>query len=261
MGLQEMYRVNKSLQGFEVASKKYTVKLAESREEVEKALRLRFDVFNIELGEGLQESYINQMDEDEFDMQCHHLLVIHNDSEEVVGTYRMQDNDMAEAGNGFYTMAEFDVSQFPEEIIHDAVELGRACIHRDHRNGRVLFLLWRGLAKYLVMSKKNHLFGCCSLTSQDPNIGLQTFIHLQKNGYMHPDFILPVSEEYECLSLADEDYAEEDISIPQLFRLYLEQKCKVCSPPALDRTFKTIDFLILLNINDLSEHQRTLFFH
>ncbi|MEO1023600.1 MAG: GNAT family N-acetyltransferase, partial [Bacteroidota bacterium] len=108
------------MDGFKIKSHKYTVRLAESREEVEAALRLRFSVFNLELGEGLKESYLNQMDEDKYDAQCHHLLVIHNKTEEVIGTYRMQDNDHAEKGEGFYTQEEFDVSRFGDEVLSNA---------------------------------------------------------------------------------------------------------------------------------------------
>lgn len=244
----------------EITSKKYSVKLAESREEVEQALKLRFDVFNIELGEGLEESFQNQMDEDEFDKQCHHLIVIENDSNEVIGTYRMQTSEMAFAGIGFYTNDEFDLNEFPKDVISNAVELGRACIHMDHRNGRVLFLLWRGLAKYLVVTQKRYLFGCCSLTSQDPNEGLIAYNYIKKQGIIHPDFQLTVQDKFECLALADSSITEDEIRLPHLFRLYIDQKAKVCSPPALDRTFSTIDFLILLDIEDISEQSRTLFF-
>jgi putative hemolysin len=243
-----------------ISSRKYTVKLASCREQIEEALRLRFDVFNIELGEGLDHSYQSQMDEDEFDQQFHHLLVIDNESGKVIGTYRMQTSEMAERGHGFYTQSEFDISMFPEKVLNNAVELGRACIHRDHRNGRVLFLLWRGLAEYTQLTGKKYLFGCCSLTSQDPIEGLQAYRMLQDGGYLHPEYSIKVQPEYVCEVLADHDYKVADISIPQLFRLYLEQNSKVCSLPALDRKFKTIDFLILLDVNDLPEQSRALFF-
>lgn len=238
---------------------KYSVKLAQNRAEIEAALRLRFDVFNIELGEGLESSFRKEMDEDEYDAQCHHLLVIENSSKEVIGTYRMQDNRMAMGGNGFYTQAEFDLSGFSDEVLDNVVELGRACIHRDHRSGRVLYLLWRGLAKYLQLSKKRFLFGCCSITSQNPAEGKAVYEFLTNNGKLHPKYNLSVQSEFECLSLADAHSFEEKVKIPQLFRLYLDVGTLVCSPPALDSTFKTIDFLILLDKESLSEQSKSLF--
>jgi putative hemolysin len=238
---------------------KYSVKIASNRDEVEQALRLRFDVFNIELGEGLEESYQTFMDEDGYDAQCHHLLVIENDSQEVIGTYRMQDNKMAAAGNGFYTANEFDINAFPKDIMDDVVELGRACIHRDHRSGRVLFLLWRGLAMYLKLSGNRYLFGCCSITSQNPAEGMAFHHYLSNEGFTHDSIMVSVQEEYECLSIANEFKFDEEVKLPQLFKLYMDIGTKVCSPPAIDRTFKTIGFLILLDKESLSEQSKALF--
>lgn len=238
---------------------KYCVKIATRREEVEKALKLRFDVFNIELGEGLEESYETHMDEDEFDAQCHHLIVQLIETDEVIGTYRMQDNLMASSGHGFYTAQEFDISSFPDDVLENVVELGRACIHRDHRNGRVLFLLWRGLAKYLQLSGKRYLFGCCSITSQDASEGRAYFEYLRSNNYMHPTINADVQHEFECLNVDPLVQYNGEVKLPQLFRLYMDLGTMVCSPPALDKKFKTIDFLILLDKEALSEQSKALF--
>ena len=238
---------------------KYSVKIAKTRKEIEKALRLRFDVFNIELGEGLESSFEFQMDEDKFDAQCHHLIVVENSSNKVIGTYRMQDNLMAERGHGFYTQAEFDVTHFPEHVLHNVVELGRACIDIDHRSGRVLYLLWRGLAKYLELSGKRYLFGCCSITSRNPAEGKEVNKYLLKNSHTHPEYSIPVQVEFECLKYADGSKYPDEVKLPKLFRMYLDIGTLVCSEPALDKHFKTIDFLILLDKESLSEHSKALF--
>ncbi len=243
---------------FEITSHKYTARLARNREEIEAALRLRFYVFNIELGEGLDESYKTRMDEDQYDEYCDHLIVIENETKEVVGTYRMQDNDQAEKGHGFYTENEYRISAFPDYVLSDAFELGRACIDIEHRNGRVLYLLWRGLARYMLQSGKRYLFGCCSITSQNPDEGVACYEHLKESGHMHPEFFIGVTPEFECISKSEGNF-EGVIKLPQLFRMYLDLGCKVCSPPALDQTFKTIDFLILLDIEGISEDTKALF--
>ncbi len=242
-----------------IESGKYTVRLASNRQEIEEALRLRFYVFNIELGEGLQESYKSEMDEDIYDKYCDHLIVIETKSSKIVGTYRLQDSESAASGEGFYTMNEFDISEFPEFILNDAFELGRACIDRDHRNGRVLYLLWRGLAKYMLATNKRYLFGCCSITSQDKSEGQAFYKHLRENGFMHPDYLVAVKPDFDCFT---DNHSKFNgvIKLPQLFRLYLDVGCKVCSPPALDTQFKTIDFLILLDLEAISEQTRALFF-
>lgn len=245
--------------GLLIPGHKYSVKIAESRSEIEKALKLRFDVFNIELGEGLESSLNTQMDEDEYDAQCHHLIVVEKSSGNVIGTYRMQDNTMAVSGNGFYTQSEFDLTKFPTDVLNNVVELGRACIHLDHRSGRVLYLLWRGLAKYLELSNKRYLFGCCSITSQNAAEGKAVNDFLANQGSMHPEYSIPVQPEFECLKFSKEFEFTKEVKIPQLFRLYLDVGVKVCGGPALDTAFKTIDYLILLDKETLSEQSKALF--
>ena len=72
--------------------------------------------------------------------------------------------------------------------------------------------------------------------------------------------MIPVQPEFECLSKVSGITYEQDIKLPQLFRLYIDVGAKICSPPALDKAFKTIDFLVLLDIDELTEQTRTLFF-
>ena len=156
------------------------------------------------------------------------------------------------------SILQIDISSLPDFILSDAFELGRACIDREHRNGRVLFLLWRGLAKYMILSEKRFLFGCCSITSQNPAEGLAYFKHLEENGFMHSEYLVAVEKDFLCTPEVDQDFTGE-VKLPQLFRLYLDVGCKVCSRPALDTQFKTIDFLILLDLETISEQTRTLF--
>ena len=237
---------------------KYTIRLAKNWQEIEQALKLRFEIFNLELGEGLPQSYQNMMDKDEFDHQFHHLLVIDNSTNCVVGTYRLQDGEMAKKGNGFYTASEFTIDQFPSDVLGNGIELGRACIHKDHRNGRVLFLLWKGIAKYLELTGKRYLFGCCSLTSQSTVEAWQVFNYLSQSGHLHDSINIPVVSSYQCKGRIVANQSE--IELPNLFELYLQIGAKVCSSPAIDKTFKSIDFLILLDSETINPETKNLFF-
>jgi len=238
---------------------RYEVRFVQNAEELDAVLKLRFNVFNLELGEGLETSYLTQRDQDEFDRSCHHLIVADRKSGEVIGTYRMQTNDMA-AANGFYSAGEFDLTRLPDEVIKNSAEVGRACIAAAHRNGRVLFLLWRGLAVYMMLMRKRYLFGCCSLTSQNPAEGRQVMDYLRVNGHVHPE--LQVLPQPHCLCYPDDFTAPENlrVKIPRLFRIYLEYGAKVCGPPAIDRQFKTIDYLVMLDIATLDQRTFRMFF-
>ena len=118
----------------------YRLRLASSTEDLRAAQTLRFLVFNLELNEGLESSFSTLRDEDPFDAICDHLLVENKDTGEVVGTYRLQTGRVAAKNRGFYSEQEFDFTPF-HPIQDQIVELGRACVHVDHRSLPVIGLL------------------------------------------------------------------------------------------------------------------------
>jgi len=88
----------------------YAVRLARTKPEVAAAQALRFEVFNMELNEGLAESFATGLDADPFDEVCDHLLVENVLDGSIVGTYRLQTGSMAAAHRGYYSEQEFDFS-------------------------------------------------------------------------------------------------------------------------------------------------------
>ncbi len=237
---------------------KYEIRFARTTEELDQILRLRYVVFNQELGEGLEESRHTGRDDDGLDWRFHHLLIRERRAGTVVGTYRMQTAEMAGALGGFYSAGEFDLQVMPPDLMAQSVEIGRACVEKHHRNGRVLHLLWRGLATYLLWNDKRFLFGCCSLTSQDQALGVSTHRYLEQRGYLHPSVSIPPLEEARCVS--EPDTRQPEAHIPALFQSYLNLGAKVCGPPAIDRLFKTIDFLVMLDVESLDARVLRSFF-
>lgn len=259
MQAQESFVQPANIPPVEIVEGRYVVRFARTREEIDAALKLRFEVFNLELGEGLAASFATGRDRDEFDAICHHLLVLNTDENKVVGTYRCQTGEMA-AAKGFYSAGEFDLSQLPADVLLDAVELGRACVSQAHRNTQVLFLLWRGLAAYAAYSRKRYLFGCCSLTSQDESEGQRAFEFLEQSGHLHPTLGVQPRAGLECCRDDLSRHQAAEVKIPKLFRTYLRFGARVCGPPAIDRLFKTIDFLVLFDVEEMAEQWRRAFF-
>ena len=243
-----------------IRSGPYRLTFARSLEDLRALQRLRFGVFNLELGEGLASSFESGLDEDDLDGVMHHILISDRRTGKVVGTYRMQTAAMAAANSGFYTAREFDFAGFPMQVIDDAVEVGRACIAKDHRSRRVLHLLWRGLAVYLTWTGKHHLFGCCSLTSQDGRVGKAAHAFLVERGHLHPHARAWPLPGFECGLHDHGDAPGEPVDIPPLFQSYLNLGAKICGPPAIDREFQTIDFLVVLDVRGLERHVYRNFF-
>lgn len=249
------------LQQHIISNNKYTVRFAQSLDDMKAAQRLRYNVFNLELGEGLEISRNDRLDADKYDEQCHHLLVIQKEDNRIIGTYRMQTYEMAQYKEGFYTAEEFNLDAIPNTVLNHSVEVGRACIASEHRNGRVLFLLWRGIAQYMMHAKCRYLFGCCSLTSQSALEAWSVMQYLRANDYLHDVFRVSTTAKYRCDEMSTNGTPDTQKPLPQLFRLYMDLGAKVCSPPAIDRDFKTIDYLVLLDIDKLDERTRMLFFN
>lgn len=255
----------------------YRLRLAETPEDCEAACRLRFRVFNIELGEGLESSYETGLDTDRFDAVCEHLLVEDKLSRRVVGTYRMQSGETAARHQGYYSEQEFNLAPY-EPLRPGILELGRASIDREHRTPEVLMLLWRGIAQYATDMGLRYLLGCSSLNSNDPAEGWQMYRQLE-NFRVSPEFETAPTAAYACpkeqqdahaqppfcqtdRSLPDEVSpvpAATAVKVPKLLRTYLAIGARIAAPPAWDREFRTIDFLTLLDLKLLSAPARNRF--
>ncbi len=237
------------------ASAQYATRLARSAEEIRAAQSLRYEVFNLELNEGLAESHATGLDADPFDAVCDHLLVEHLPSGSIVGTYRLQTGTSAAKNLGYYSAQEFDFSPF-EPMRNEIVELGRACVHKQHRNLVVLGLLWKGIADYAKERGARYLIGCSSLTSQNPAEGASAYSELCRKNLADLPWRTKPLPAYECDL---EAVTEEKAQIPKLLRAYLAVGAKICGPPALDRQFGTIDFLTFIDFAALSPAARERF--
>ncbi len=230
----------------------YRVRLAMDDEDRRCLYRLRFLVFNLELNEGLDVSYFDGMDRDQFDAVCDHLMVEHRESGRIVGTYRLQTGDIAARNFGYYSAQEFDFTPY-ERLRSEVVECGRACIHREFRSFEVLNLLWRGIALYAVSRGARYLIGCSSVTSQDAGLGSAMYYRLRD--YLAAPELQTLPTEAYTFPLESEPLDEPQP--PKLLRAYLTVGAKICGPPALDREFKTIDFLTLLDLENMAPSART----
>jgi putative hemolysin len=234
----------------------FRVGMAQTLEDVIECQRLRYQVFNCELGEGLDSSARTGLDRDRFDFICDHLMVHEAATGRLAGTYRMQSGYRAKGNLGYYGEEFFDFSPF-ESLRAEVLELGRACVHEDYRNTNVLHMLWRGIARYAESCGARYLIGCSSLASQDEDQGLALYESLKEEYLVEPALRTHPVEERQCKSKGSGIAPPRP---PRLFRAYLEISARVCGPPAIDREFKTIDFLTLVDLRKLPDRVRMRFF-
>ncbi len=231
----------------EVSRSNYRLRLATCESDVRSAQLLRFVVFNLELSEGLEQSYATCLDADAFDAVCDHLIVEDLRTNTVIGTYRLQTGRKAAECLGYYSAQEFDFKPF-EPLRDQMVELGRACVHADHRNLTVLSLLWKGIAAYLTGRNCRYMVGCSSLTSQDAAEGVAAYEQLKPCLVQEQWRTVPLPA-FACTGAVRPGFS---VKIPKLLTAYMALGAKICGPPALDREFKTIDFLTFLDLYSLS---------
>ena len=219
----------------------------------------RFAVFQRELKAGSKVSRTLEKDQDQYDDYCHHLILIDQPANKIVGTYRMQTYEIASQYQGFYSDQEFDLSSIPQSVIHHAVEIGRACILKEYRNWRTFLLLWHGIARYLAYHQKHYLFGCSSLMSQDVAQGYALMDYFRQYDLLHKEFRVYPKKAYQCVlpdaadSAVDIAIKLQKLALPKLLQLYLKFGARICSDPALDQAFGSIDFFTLFNIKQIQQ--------
>ncbi len=244
----------------EVSDNRYSAKLVETPEEFEAVLRLRFDVFKRELSDNKGFDETVGIDFDEYDLHCEHLIVRNVKTGEAVGTYRLNTIEGAKNAKGFYAYNEFSIEDFPAEMLENSIELGRACIAKEHRNSRVLFMLWKGLAGYLTATKKRYLFGCCSIFTQNFEVAANVQHHLKLNGHVSEKVRVAPRKDRICIPTDFIPDDNADVDIPALVNIYLRIGAKICGAPAIDREFKTVDFFVIFDLETINRKYLKMFF-
>ena len=234
------------------------VSWARHQDEVRAAQRLRFDVFATEMGARLN-TPISGHDIDLFDNYCEHLLVRDRETQQVIGTYRVLTPVQAKRVGSTYSDTEFDLVRL-RGLRERMVELGRSCVHPDHRHGGVIMALWGALAEFMQRNQLDTMIGCASVPMLHNGIvggDIAASIWRQVQAthmapieyHVRPRLALPL----ECLN------SSLDVEPPALIKGYLRLGAKVLGAPAWDPDFNSADLPMLMRIADLPARYRKHF--
>lgn len=227
-------------------------------DEVRQAQKLRYDVFATEMGARLK-SPIAGHDIDIFDDYCEHLLVRDAQTREVIGTYRVLTPAQAQRVGSTYSDTEFDLTRL-RSLRSRMVELGRSCVHAQHRHGGVILALWGALADFMVRNQLDTMVGCAS-------------IPMVRNGVVCGDAAASIWRQLRQTHLAAIEYQvlprlplpvdrlddSLDIEPPALIRGYLRLGARVLGAPAWDPDFNSADLPMMMRIGDLPARYRKHF--
>ena len=229
---------------------RYTLLLSTDPTLIDDAQRLRHEVFTSEPGFDLVGG-ADGRDSDRFDEYCDHLLVREDHSGELVGCYRMLPPPGAIAAGGLYSATEFDVAEL-DSLRPSLVEMGRAVVREDHRNGGVVLLMWAGILAYLDRSGYDYVTGCVSVPVQGtpeetPGSHISAVRDFVRKRHASPFTVHPHRPVVLDGKGLDDIEPPARTTLPPLMRGYLRLGAEVCGDPAHDPDFGVGDFPALLD--------------
>ncbi len=226
------------------------VSWARHQDEVRQAQRLRHQVFAGEMGARLS-GPVPGHDIDLFDDYCEHLLVRDRESDAVIGTYRVLTPEQAARVGSFYADLEFDLTRL-RGLRSRMVELGRSCVHPDHRQGGVILALWGALAQFMQRNGLEIMIGCASIPMLHQGAvnarAAAGIWHQLRHRHLAPldCQVLP------RLALPVQEFDEgPGLEPPALIKGYLRLGAKLLGPPAWDPDFNTADLPMMMRTQDL----------
>lgn len=227
------------------------VRWARHLDEVRAAQRLRYRVFADEMGARLS-SPLPGHDIDLFDDYCEHLLVCKAQDGEVIGTYRVLTPAQARRVGGTYSDTEFDLTRL-RQVRERLVELGRSCVHPEHRQGGVILALWSALGSFMQRNRLDVMIGCASIPMhQDGRLAASLWRQVRERHLapidwrVRPRLPLPVDRLDDSLQ----------VEAPPLIKGYLRLGAQVLGPPAWDPDFNTADLPMLMRLAELPPRYR-----
>lgn len=238
-----------------LVSGKVEIRLAETREEIEAAQRLRWQVFYEEMkATPGPEAAAVQRDFDRYDDFCDHLLVL--EEGRVVGTYRLIRRSVADQHGGHYSAAEFNIKPllaYQGEIL----EVGRSCVAPSHRTRGTMQMLWQGIAAYVFHYNITLLFGCASLPGTDPAALALPLSYLHYH-HLAPPALCARALPDRYVDMRRMDPAEIKpregfVSLPPLIKGYLRLGGFVGEGAVIDHEFGTIDVCMIVARETITE--------
>jgi putative hemolysin len=245
------------------------VRLARTWQEIKLAQRLRYEVFFEE--RSARPTYLAQFrrrDEDAYDALCDHLLLVDLDKStprrrgnsgtpEVVGTYRILRQEIAERGPGFYSAREYDIAPLLQSRSPDYrfMELGRSCVRERYRGKRAVELLWHGLWTYVRENRIDVMIGCASFGGVDAHAHAMALSFLHHHALAPPEWRCRAHEPlYVPMNLIPKSSLDAKAALkamPPLIKGYLRLGAFVGDGAVIDEQFGTTDVLIILPVEEI----------
>jgi putative hemolysin len=246
----------------------YALRIAETAEDLTAAQRLRYEVFVAELGgDGPLVDHAARLERDAFDPFFDHLVLVdlRRDPaglDHVIGAYRVLPGDRRAAAGQFYSEGEYDLGPLLASG-RRLLELGRSCVHADHRGGAAMFHLWNGLAEYVLDRGIEVLFGAASFHGTDVAALAQPLAWLHHHHLAPPAMRVSARPPHrQRMDLIPADRLDRRAALaatPALIKAYLRLGGFVGDGAFLDHAFNTTDVCLVMDTGQMSARHREFY--
>jgi len=228
------------MKNWEFKKGKYKISFLKDKSELEEIQQLRYKVYREEFNTDFFD--IAGTDADKYDHTYSHLIVRKTDTNEMVGTYRVGFID-----EDSYFGKHYEVGEDVKKIFPEAVEVGRLAIDPKHRNGIVMFMLFKGVGYFIESNNKRYFIGAGSIPIPE--------------GQTYEEFVKISDEVVEKINeTSDKRLSEEQMEIiPSIMRTYIKMGTKILKYPHHDPEFNCIDYPVFMDLSTMGSKYTNLF--
>lgn len=240
------------------------VRLTTNEKDIRAAQALRYKIFVEEMGATLSPSAMAlELDFDAYDKYCEHFILVDTSivgdiNEQIIGTYRILSQRVADQHDGFYSQNEFDINALTKRHSDKRfVELGRSCVLKEYRTRRSVELLWQGIWAFAGQHEIDVMFGCASFFGGVPAAHAHALSFLYHYAKTSDEWNVTANPAiaHEIDLMPKEAIVTKKVfaALPPLIKGYLRLGASFAPQAVIDKDFNTTDVLVMLPVSQISE--------
>ncbi len=230
---------------------KYSIKLTQSPEEVERAQRFRGRMFRS-----------GQIDRDALDTQAVH-AIIREENGAIVCVFRML-TAQGEAIEKCYSAQFYNLENIKARGLK-ALEIGRFCIDPEYQDHDIVRLAWAEITNYVLENEIDILFGCSSFHGADAERHMDA-LSLLTEKHLAPKSTMPLVKKVGDVFCFSDSIAKRpfnrraaQLSMPPLLRSYLLMGGWVSDHAVVDRDLDTVHVFTGVEVNKIPANRLKIF--
>ena len=230
---------------------RYRARFASSQIDVLAAQSLRYQCFNL--------SNKDELDVDDFDALCQHVLIENLETEKLICCYRILKFDTGKNISSSYSSQFYDLKVI-ENFTEPMIEVGRFCIDPDVNDPSVVLTAWAALAQIVDHNQTELLFGCSSFEGIEKEKYFDSFA-LLRDGYIAPDHWRPKIKAAQVFCYSKDliykvDKKKALLNMPPLLKTYLSMGAWVSDHAVVDLNMKTLHLFTGMEISKIPKSRK-----